>query len=1104
MSRYPEPILAFLGGEPTPEQWAAISYPLEPYVLVAGAGSGKTSVMAARIVHLAMVAYGRLEADHPGVPPGNVLCLTFTNKATELLRIRVRRALQQLELPEGEEPEIANYHGFAADLLERYGMLIGLEPGQRVITPVQRAQIAERVLDQMTFEHLSTRWQPTIVSKILALDDQLQNHLVEPAELVAHVEGKLDALAAARSAEPYQAALERIELARAVERFRAVKAELGVIDFGDQIAHAVRIVREHPEVGAAYRERFQAVLLDEYQDTNHAQAELMAGLFSGGHPVTAVGDPDQNIYAWRGASLHNLLEFPEVFRRSDGSPAEKLPLYTNFRSGARILEAADRIISPLPAQQRPDPNKLLQPWEPNGQGEVAVALHEHEVAEAEAIAERILLLHEQGLPWRGCAILCRSHRLFAPLEVALGARGIPAEFLGLAGLIKLPEVVEVLAYASAAALADDSVALARILTGPRYRVGVADLARVADWARRSDLALRRRIAEERLGVDEDLVEDQPHLIAEALEHLGEIEGLSPEGRRRLEAFAAELRELQEAARRPVPEFLAEVVRRIGLLEELDAELDAALAAAKRRNLAAFLDQVHAFQPVEGELTLRAFLDYVGQIEDDREWTPVQPSEEDSVKVMTVHAAKGLEFDAVFVPGLAKGVFPNDRIQHNPARRGDSLDVELRRDRELLPTFDGVMSHFTDALRRQEEYEERRTAYVALTRAKRRLYVSAANWYGENLQSAKGIGKFLVELKTWAEGRGDVAVEVALGGGAAVGPTEARGAETAGAEAGAPARNPLEGYRQALMPAWPGPALREEADDLFPEGWRRAAVRAAEAGGVPEDLVARLQPTEREAYEAALRERRTLAAHLLEREAEVDRASEPPRTVTVSAVIDYARCPQRFCWSVVRPLPRFSGPAARIGTEVHAWIERRSSGQASLLELEETPDLVAEELAGEPGKVERLRRAFLESRFAELVPLYAERPFLLPVGDRYVGGRIDAIYGTPEGPWEVVDYKTGQMPAGDDPLARAQLDLYALACIEVWGKRPEELTLTYLYLSTGQERSYRVEDPASVRERLTAWLEGIAAGAYEPTPGEHCRWCDFRPFCPAGSAWVAER
>ncbi len=331
--RYPEPILRFLGGEPTAEQWRAISWPLEPSVVVAGAGSGKTSVMAARVVYLAMVATGGWEADHPGVMPGNVLCLTFTNKATENLILKIRKALRTLELDEGEEPEISNYHAFAAQVLERHGMLIGLEPGQRVLSQAQRTQIASRVLDRMTFEQQHTRWQPTIVGYITDLDEQLQNHLVEPEEVIEHVEGKLDVLRKAKAADPLNAAKERIEIARAVRVFRDIKAELGVIDFGDQIAHAVRIASAHPEVGESYRMRFGAVLLDEYQDTNHAQAVLMRAVFGAGHPVTAVGDPDQNIYAWRGASLRNLLRFRTEFPRADGSEAEQLPLYTNFRSG---------------------------------------------------------------------------------------------------------------------------------------------------------------------------------------------------------------------------------------------------------------------------------------------------------------------------------------------------------------------------------------------------------------------------------------------------------------------------------------------------------------------------------------------------------------------------------------------------------------------------------------------------------------------------------------------------------------------------------------------------------------------------------------------------
>jgi len=1078
---YPKPIVDFFGAEPTPEQWRAISMPLVPYVLIAGAGSGKTSVMAARVIYLAMRAKEAPDDERAGVMPGNVLCLTFTNKATENLLLRIRRALRTLDLEEGEEPEILNYHGFASRILERHGMLIGIEPRQRVVTPAQRAELAARVLDRMAFEHLTTRWQPSIVSNILALDEQLQNHVVEPADVVTFNEANLERLKTARSSDPYRAALERIELARAVEELRGLKRELGVIDFGDQIALAAKIVREHPEVAEEYRLRFQAVLLDEYQDTNYAQARLIEDVFGRGHPVTAVGDPDQNIYAWRGASLHNLLQFPQQFPNVDGTPSERLPLYTNFRSGARILAAADEIIGPLPPIQRPDPHKELRPHPANGEGYVRVAQFEHEIAEMEAVAGTILALHAEGVAWRDCAVLCRTHRLFEPLQLAFADREIPAEFVGLAGLIHLPEVVEVLAYARAAADPAASVALARLLTGPRYRVGYRDLARVAAWARISGHELAGRLAD-RLPEDQDILEDQPFLIAEALEHLDAVEGLSDEGRERLQESALELAGLREAARRPVGEFLAEIMRRTGLLAELDAHPDQRMATARRRNLAAFLDQVHAFQPVEGELTLRAFLDYVDSIDDDREWAPVQPSEDDTVKVMTVHAAKGLEFDTVFVPGLAKDLFPNERIQQNPMRRGSSLDVELRRDCDLLPRFEGVMSTFVDALRNQELFEERRTAYVALTRAKRRLFASSAIWYGETLK-AKKVGKFLIELMSWARRSGSAEIVVE-------------------AEEGAEGeQNPLAGYRQRFVREWPGPARPEDADTLFPQGWRRAALEAAGANGVSPASLSSLDAGERSEYEGLSAERRTLAAHLKELETTADETRRAPRAVSVGGVIDYARCPKRFYWSAVRPLPRFSGPSARIGSEIHAWIERESSGQASLLELEEEPDLTSEEIAGRPGRTRQLREAFLASRFANMVPLYAERPFILSVGGFVVNGRIDAIYGAQDGPWEIVDYKTGLKPSQDDLLSTLQLELYALACIDIWGKRPDELTLTYLYLAAGEEVSRPLAETERVRARVLEWLAGIREERFEPMPGEHCRWCDFLSFCDAGRSYV---
>src|SRR5205823_1003348 len=188
-----------------------------------------------------------------------------------------------------------------------------IEPGQRVLTPVQRAELCARVLDEMTFEHETTTWQPSIVSHILELADQAANHRVPPEQIVGFNQERRESLRRLKSVQTLQACQLRIELAEAVRRFDGLKRQLRVIDFGDQITLALELVERFPEVAREYRERFHAVVLDEYQDTNVAQAELIGGVFGDGFPVAAVGDPDQNIYAWRGASLFNLIHFQRQF-----------------------------------------------------------------------------------------------------------------------------------------------------------------------------------------------------------------------------------------------------------------------------------------------------------------------------------------------------------------------------------------------------------------------------------------------------------------------------------------------------------------------------------------------------------------------------------------------------------------------------------------------------------------------------------------------------------------------------------------------------------------------------------------------------------------------
>ncbi|HEX6206990.1 MAG TPA: ATP-dependent DNA helicase, partial [Actinomycetota bacterium] len=871
---------------------------------------------------------------------------------------------------------------------------------------------------------------------------------------------------------------QRAELARMVADFQAAKREMGVVDYGDQIAHAAQLAKEHPEVGERFRKRYSVVLLDEYQDTNLAQADLMRHLVGPGFPIFAVGDPDQNIYAWRGATLRNILGFGDDFGASNG----ELPLYVNFRSGSRILAAANHVIEPVPVERRAA-GKILHPHEPLGEGRVLGFVAEDQRAEAGQIARMIEEMRGSprrdggALQYGDFVVLCRKKRLFGPIAEVLRQEGLPVEIVDLGGLLQLPEIVDVVAWLRLLENPGDNVSLARILFGPRWRIGYRDLAVLAHWS-----ADQNRSLADELDADRSPGEVRFALV-EAVDHLDEIEGLSPEARERLEEFRIDLAGLRERVRQPLGDLVAEVLEVSGLLRELEASTSPPARAA-RRNLLNLVDHVAAFTSLDGEATLSAFIAYLNAaLEAEDELEPAQASESDTVKLMTVHKAKGLEWPVVFVPGMAEherpasSIFPNLRTRENPLLGKTAIPLEMRRDEADFPDFEGDIDAWGGALREQQLEEERRLGYVALTRAQETLVVSAAYWY-EGPQDPYRPSRFFDEV------------------------TGSPGAEVLFV-AEQPEENPIAALLAEKAADWPGPGRREDADELFPEGWRGAAIEAASSPDAAERRAESvLGPRDLEDFRRLGASHRERAARIEER---VTSEGPPalPATLSVSSVIDLERCPKLFYWSHVRPLPRRPSSAARLGSEVHRWIELQSRGQASLLDVDEIPDLGTEERMGEPGVVAEMRRAFRESRFSESVPLYAERPFLLYLEGSVVGGRIDAIFGEPHGPWEVVDYKTGRKPE-DDPLAGLQLDLYALACVEIWGKAPEELTLTYFYLASGEEETRPAGDPEVTRKRVLEAIRRAASGEFEARPGPQCRWCDFRQFCEPGASWVREQ
>jgi DNA helicase-2/ATP-dependent DNA helicase PcrA len=1042
----PDEVIAAMGGRPpTVQQWEAISHDLTPCAVIAGAGSGKTAVMAARVVYLTITK---------AALPSQILCLTFTNKAAEELSNRVRNATAALGLPEGEEATVATYHSFSARLLDDYGLRMRIEAGPMLMTAAHKWQLASALFADRTFEHLEVRTVPYTVRRVLDLAEQCADHLIDPLELAERSERFGETLVPKTrwDHDEKRAQFGRAELARLVHAYSERKREMGLIDFGDQIALACRLVNEYPEVVTDFRARFPIVLLDEFQDTNHAQARLLGTLCGRDYPVMSVGDPDQNIYAWRGASLRNILRFAEDFG------GEHKPLYVNFRSGSRILQVANCVIDKVPAERRGE-DKELRPHPSRGDGRVLAFVGTDERDEARRIAEHIAAEHDAGRAYSDVAVLCRKKKLFPAIAEELRAAGIPVEVVDLGGLLQLPEVVEVLAWLRLIEDPADNIALARVLQGPRWRIGYRDLVGLARWS-----AARNRGLREELGEDEH-PGDVAFALSEALDNLDdeEMTGVSTEARDRLREFNLLFATLRAAATGPLDELVTAILERSGLWRELEASTSGSAISAKR-NLLNFVGSVSSFAPVEGESTLSTLVDYLdAAAEAEEDFEQVQLSDEDTVKLLTIHKAKGLEWDVVFVPGLAEGrrskIFPDTTRQPNPVTRPQDMPFDVRGDRDVLPQYDGNIKRFREALKERGLEEERRLCYVALTRARDLLVVSSAYWYGD-VQDAYQPSMFYEEI----------VVDPAC--------------EELGPRPGCPDVNPLVAARAERATNWP--RAIPETGELFPVGDESS-----------------LEPPQRAVFDERLRSHLERISLVRSRTASDGRPALPP-ALSVSSLLTYERCPKMFYWSYVRPLPRRSSVAARVGTEVHRWIELQSRGQGALFDLEAELDLAPDEAStgtGRPGRsVADLKERWKVSRFASTTPLYTERPFLLMVEGFVIGGRIDAVFGESGGAWEVVDYKTGAVADPTDPVAGLQLDVYALACQELWGKRPEDLTLTYAYIGEGEEVSRPASPAAEIRERIAATLQAISSD-FTPTPGPQCRSCDFLMACDAGRAWV---
>ena len=1089
---------------PTQEQARVIAHRLSPLLVVAGAGSGKTATMAQRVVYL--VATGQ-------VRPDQILGLTFTRKATAELDQRVASRLAGLSAagllpvaaPEHDsgaegtadatdfgEPMIATYNSFAGALVRDHGLRIGVDPDSTLITQARSWQIVTSLLEARTLplpnESLSHNASATLV-----LADSLSQNLLtieEAAKDLADLSEQFTALAAIKGCKTLVGKAPAVmaeweALLDVVAELHEHKRHHGLLDFGDQIALACAIAESVPEAAAQMRAQYPAVLLDEFQDTSVAQVRLLSALFADSG-VTAVGDPHQAIYGWRGASAAALDTFHQRFNptgtallKSGTSPVEATPvleLSTSWRNDSTILEVANVVSAPLRSG-------VVEDGDPVGEHLTVAPLRARPAAfglepgaafgaflqdPAEEARTVVAFLAERWSPSAEMAVLCRTRAQMEPIAAELEEAGLPYTIIGLGGMLYVPEVADVRALLTAASDPERGDRVVRLLTG--FGIGARDLRALAALARELTRPATKS-GQEAPGTHGDQAEADSPLLSEALDTLlrwhedgaqeesAVIRDLTEAGRAVALRTARAIRRIREAVSLPLPDLVA--------LAEQVLDLDIEIAARVghpmgHRALDSFHETARAFAADTDAPTLTGFLEWLDaaeEHEDAMSAPEVEPSP-GAVQLLTVHAAKGLEWDVVAVPGMDEQVFPS----YTSAVKDDLRVAEtgwmgststfpfpLRADAGDLPPFTvgdldpavtdkplltETMSAYKEALGRQSLREERRLAYVAFTRARHELLLTGSH-LSKTASKPRRPSRFLTELQrrdllsSYAEGWVDF--------------DESR-------------PNPLTSLTQ--VGTWPPDAdAAEPLDSQAPQAGgedapvtdRLAAVRRARYAAATQVTAAmggtntvQEAPTQTQPDDETVRRWRLEAGLLL---AERTRALSNgpavrlPEHLAATRLDDLRADRHQFALDLRRPLPPEPRAAGRLGTVFHDAVAQRLSARGTLFGLGQAgvPDSLG------PQDRDRIQRWLGTAENLPLLEDYVlaetETDREITIGATTLRCRMDAVFHRLDGSgWLIVDWKTGRRQVPVD-----QLSVYVHAWAASQGVPTGAVRAAYVYV-----------------------------------------------------------
>jgi len=671
------------------EQRRAVKHGKGPLLIIAGAGTGKTTVITERIVYL--VKSGK-------ALPSEILALTFTEKAALEMQERV-----DIAMPYGyTDMWISTFHSFCDRVLRDEALAIGLSSGYSLLTKAETIQFVRQNLYEFNLDYFRQVGNPTkFVDGLVTHFSRLQDEDVSPKEYLLWAKNQKLKI----KSQNKEAKLEVdkwVELANAYKKYEELKTKEGYFDFGDLIIKTLLLFRKRPNVLREYQNRFKYILIDEFQDTNYAQFELSMVLSGKDGNVTAVGDDDQSIYRFRGASVSNILQFRDKYKE-----AKMVVLTKNYRSLQEILDGAYRLIlfnnpNRLEAKERVD-KRLIATRRKKGK---ISFFHERTVErEAERVVESILeLVKEESYDWKDFVILVRANAYADPFLAALSYRGVPHQFLGPDKLFLQPEVVELVSYLKILTDQNDTTALYQVLSMRELGMSQVDLFKLTTFARRKNKNL-----------------------FEVVEHPEEA-GVSDETITTIKKFLEVMHSQQKNLKNtPVGKILYELLTEMEIMPRyLDPDTEE--RQRKTANIGLLFEKIKNYEAVHSGSNVFDMVDWIelaSQMGDSPRAATFDFNSENAVNILTIHSAKGLEFPVVFLTNLVNLRFPS-------VSRRDQIPLPDGILKEVLPTGDVHLQ------------EERRLFYVGMTRARDRLYFTAADFYGEAMSRPKKLSPFIFE------------------------------------------------------------------------------------------------------------------------------------------------------------------------------------------------------------------------------------------------------------------------------------------------------------------------------------------------------------------------